>query len=163
MSERTANRTTKHPVAGSAGDDEDDRWCTAVRLLGRIERELDVRLQRRHGLPLSEYRALCALSRAEAGAAMRMGELADRIGLKDSTVTRLIARLEAQDLAERLQGGGDGRAVTAALTEAGRQRYDEAAPTYRAALGAQLHAARGNVHLADLAAWVRDGESSSIH
>ncbi|MFE0133726.1 MarR family winged helix-turn-helix transcriptional regulator [Streptomyces sp. NPDC059037] len=136
-------------------DDEDDRWCMAVRLLGRIERQLDVTLQRRHGLPLSDYRALCALGKADSSGCMRMGELADRIGLKDSTVTRLLARLEAQDLAERVAGRGDGRAVSAALTEAGRARYAEATPTYRAALATELDAARRNVHLADLATWIR--------
>jgi DNA-binding MarR family transcriptional regulator len=132
----------------------------AVRLLGRVEKQLDTTLQRRHGLPLSEYRALCALSRAESGEAMRMGELADRIGLKDSTVTRLVGRLEAQGLAERTSGTGDGRAVTAVITETGRHRYAQATPTYRAALGGALDAARANIYLADLAAWVRTGQSA---
>ncbi|CAM3500754.1 MULTISPECIES: MarR family winged helix-turn-helix transcriptional regulator [Streptomyces] len=143
-----------------AGDEEDDRWCMAVRLLGRVEKHLDTTLQRRHGLPLSEYRALCALSRAQDGEAMRMSELADRIGLKDSTVTRLVGRLETQGLAARAPGAGDGRAVTALITAEGRERYAQATPTYRAALGSALDAARTNIHLADLAAWVRTGLSA---
>ncbi|WP_328929439.1 MarR family transcriptional regulator [Streptomyces sp. NBC_00190] len=145
-----------------ADDAEDDRWCTAVRLLGRMERQLDDVLQRRHALPLSEYRAMCALSRPESGGALRMGELAERIGMKDSSTTRLIARLEAQGLAERTPGTGDGRAVTAAVTDAGRERYAAATSTYRAALGAELDAARANVHLADLANWVRNGETPPL-
>ncbi|MDQ0753934.1 DNA-binding MarR family transcriptional regulator [Streptomyces africanus] len=132
----------------------------AVRLLGRVEKHLDETLQRRHGLPLSEYRALCALARPDSGAALRMGELAGRIGLKDSTVTRLVARLEAQELAERASAAGDGRAVAATITSAGRRRYVEATPTYRAALGDALESALTNVYLADLAAWVRTGESA---
>ncbi|MCJ1676327.1 hypothetical protein MTF65_02940 [Streptomyces sp. APSN-46.1] len=56
----------------------------AVRLLGRMERRLDEALQRRHALPLSEYRAMCALIRAENGGALRMGELADRIGMRST-------------------------------------------------------------------------------
>ena len=143
-----------------AGADEDDRWCMAVRLLGHVEKRLDTTLQRQHGLPLSEYRALCALNRAEEGEAMRMGELADRIGLKDSTVTRLVARLESQGLAARASGAGDGRAVTAVITGDGQDRYTRATPTYRAALGQALDAARANTHLADLAMWVRSGESA---
>ncbi|MEK2473979.1 MarR family winged helix-turn-helix transcriptional regulator [Streptomyces noursei] len=146
--------------AAPAGNAEDERWCMAVRLLGRVEKQLDATLQRRHGLPLSEYRALCALSRPDSGPALRMGELADRIGLQDSTVTRLIGRLEAQDLAERAAAPGDGRAVAARITAAGRQRYAEATPTYRAALGAALEASMANIYLADLAAWVRTGESA---
>lgn len=55
----------EEPPPRPADDDEDDRWCMAVRLLGRVERELDETLSRGHGLPLSEYRALCALGRAD--------------------------------------------------------------------------------------------------
>ncbi|MEV5884906.1 MarR family transcriptional regulator [Streptomyces sp. NPDC052020] len=132
----------------------------AVRLLGRVEKQLDEALQHEHGLPLSEYRALCALSRPDSGSALRMGELADRIGLKDSTVTRLVGRLEARGLAERASAAGDGRAVAASITPAGRQRYAEATPTYRAALGDALETALTNVYLADLAAWVRTGEQA---
>ncbi|MGI5349802.1 MarR family winged helix-turn-helix transcriptional regulator [Streptomyces sp. CA-250714] len=155
-----------------ADDAEDDRWCMAVRLLGRVERELDETLSRGHGLPLSEYRALCALSRADAEAgsegggvgeqatALRMGELADRIGLKDSSVTRLVARLEGRGLAERAAARGDGRAVAARITPLGRQWYADTTPTYRAALGRALEASLGNVYLADLAAWVRTGQSA---
>lgn len=132
----------------------------AVRLLGRVEKQLDEALQHRHGLPLSDYRALCALSRPDSGPALRMGELADRIGVKDSTVTRLVGRLEARGLAERAAGSGDGRTVAASITPVGRQRYEEATPTYREALGDALETARANVYLADLAAWVWTGESA---
>ncbi|WP_225839569.1 MarR family winged helix-turn-helix transcriptional regulator [Streptomyces sp. NK08204] len=149
------------PDALPADDEQDDRWCMAVRLLGRVEKHLDETLQRRHGLPLSEYRALCALARPDSGPALRMGELADRIGLKDSTVTRLVARLESQDLAVRAAAPSDGRAVAASITEAGRRRYAEATPTYRAALGAALDASLTNVYLADLAAWVLSGQSTA--
>ncbi|MEU2719716.1 MarR family winged helix-turn-helix transcriptional regulator [Streptomyces smyrnaeus] len=162
----------EEPPPRPADDDEDDRWCMAVRLLGRVERELDETLSRGHGLPLSEYRALCALGRADTEArggvgdekaeatALRMGELADRIGLKDSSVTRLVARLEGRGLAERAAAPGDGRAVAARITPLGRQWYAEITPTYRAALGRALEASLSNVYLADLAAWVRTGESA---
>ncbi|GAA2069343.1 MarR family transcriptional regulator [Streptomyces albiaxialis] len=159
------NDTAPSVPSAPAGDEEDDRWCMAVRLLGQVEKQLDTTLQRHHGLPLSEYRALCALSRAEGAEAMRMGELADRIGLKDSTVTRLVARLESQGLAARTSGSGsstrDGRTVTAVITESGRKRYEQATPTYRAALGRALDTGRANIYLADLATWVRTGRPAS--
>ncbi|MGW7820387.1 MarR family winged helix-turn-helix transcriptional regulator [Streptomyces puniciscabiei] len=144
-----------------ADDAQDDRRCMAVRLLGRVEKHLDETLQRRHGLPLSEYRALCALARPGSGPDQRMGELADRIGLKDSTVTRLVARLEGLGLAVRAAAPGDGRAVAASITAAGRRRYAGATPTYRAALGTTLDASLTNVCLADLAAWVLSGQSAA--
>ncbi|MGV4925309.1 MarR family winged helix-turn-helix transcriptional regulator [Streptomyces sp. BHT-5-2] len=86
--------------------------------------------------------------------------MTDRIGLQVSTVTRPIGRPEAQDPARRTAAPGDGRAVAAGITEAGRQRYAEATPTYRAALGAAMGASLSNVFPADLAAWVRTGESA---
>lgn len=154
-------RQRSHETPPRAADDaQDDRWCMAVRLLGRVEKQLDQALQQRHGLPLSEYRALCALTRSDRESALRMGELADRIGLKDSTVTRLVGRLEARGLAERAASAGDGRAVAASITPAGRQCYAEVTPTYRAALGDTLGASLTNVYLADLAAWVLTGESA---
>ncbi|MES4903510.1 MULTISPECIES: hypothetical protein [unclassified Streptomyces] len=58
-------------------------------------------------------------------------------------MTRLVARLEAQNLAERAAAPGDGRAVAASITEAGRRRYAEAAPTYRAAGLEILHTDTG--------------------
>ena len=149
------------PGPRPADDEQDDRWCMAVRLLGRVEKQLDDALRQGHGLPLSDYRAMCALSRPDSGPSLRMGELADRIGLQVSTVTRLVGRLEARGLAERASGTGDGRAVAASITPAGRARYDEATPTYRAALGEALETAVTNVYLADLAAWVRTGESAT--
>lgn len=139
-----------------ADDDEDDRWCMAVRLLGRIEQRLDLTLQDAHSLQLSEYRALCALSRDDSGGSLRMGELAERIGLKISSVTRLVGRLEARGMAERASAvGEDGRAVRAVITDMGRVRYEQATATYRAALGTELDAARESVYLAELATWVR--------
>lgn len=149
------------PPPAAADDAQDDRWCMAVRLLGQVEKQLDDTLQRQHGLPLSEYRALCALARPDSGPALRMGELAARIGLKDSTVTRLVARLEAMGLAERTAAPGDGRAVAAGITDAGRRRYAEATPAYRTALGAALGDSLANVYLADLAGWVLSGQSAA--
>ncbi|MDW6066268.1 hypothetical protein SAZ11_61460 [Streptomyces sp. FXJ1.4098] len=55
-----------HETRQPADDAQDDRWCMAVRLLGRVEKQLDDALQYGHGLPLSEYRALCALGRPTA-------------------------------------------------------------------------------------------------
>ncbi|MGI5160276.1 MarR family winged helix-turn-helix transcriptional regulator [Microbispora sp. CA-102843] len=152
--------TTSGGTPAPADDAQDERWCMAVRLLARVEKELDDALRRNHGLPLSEYRAMCALSRPDAGPGLRMGELADRIGLKDSSVTRLVGRLEQLGLAQRASATGDGRSVAASITPAGRRRHEEATPTYRAVLGAALEAALGNIYLADLAAWVRTGESA---
>src|SRR4051794_20676808 len=75
-------------------------WDGVVTLHGRVENLLAKTLQRRHGIGLSEYRALCRLSRAEAGE-LRMQVLADLIGLTQSSASRLAVRLEPAGLTYR--------------------------------------------------------------
>jgi DNA-binding MarR family transcriptional regulator len=66
----------------------------------------------------SKLRALDLL--AEHGA-LRVGELADRVGVDDTTATRLVDRLEAMGVAERRSEVGDRRATTVELTPAGEE------------------------------------------
>jgi DNA-binding MarR family transcriptional regulator len=66
----------------------------------------------------SKLRALDLL--AEHGG-MRVGELADRVGIDDATATRLVDRLEAMGVASRKSDVGDRRATTVALTPAGEE------------------------------------------
>ncbi len=51
----------------------------------------------------------------------RVGSLAKTLGLDESTVTRLVDRLEANGLAERRQAEDDRRAVAVELTPAGEE------------------------------------------
>jgi DNA-binding MarR family transcriptional regulator len=66
----------------------------------------------------SKLRALDLL--AESGS-LRVGELADRVGVDDTTATRLVDRLEATGLATRRSEPGDRRATTVELTPAGAE------------------------------------------
>jgi DNA-binding MarR family transcriptional regulator len=66
----------------------------------------------------SKFRALDLL--AERGS-LRVGELADRVGVDDTTATRLVDRLEATGLVERHPEPGDRRATTVELTRAGEK------------------------------------------
>lgn len=104
-------------------------WPGLVRLFHHVENFLSWQLYRTHGLGLSEYRALHHLS-AAADAELRMQELANLLGLNQSTVTRLVARLEAAGLTVREDCPNDNRGVYTKLTEAGRRRYQEAQRTY---------------------------------
>ena len=112
------------------------QWDQVVALHARVEHELSKAL-RRHGLTPSEYRALCRLAAAEDGE-LRMQELADLIGLNQSSVSRLVAKLEANGLTERTLCPNDRRGVYTMITEEGRSRRDEAGPTYGEALAAAL-------------------------
>ena len=119
-------------------DVPDERmWSRLSALHTRVEQRLGVAVQRGHGLGLSEYRALGHLAAAGDGE-LRMQELAERLGLEQSSVTRLVGRLDAAGLALRDVCPDDRRGVYAVVTPAGRAAYRAAEPAYRAALAAAL-------------------------
>jgi DNA-binding MarR family transcriptional regulator len=82
------------------------------------------------GIPPVQLQALAAL----AGGDVRMRELARRLGLATSTVTRLVDRLEAAGLAERRSERPDRRSILVGLTARG----DQALASVRGRLGAVL-------------------------
>jgi DNA-binding MarR family transcriptional regulator len=93
--------------------------------------ELDAELERDHGLPLSSYEVLMYLADSEHGK-LRLGELADRLLLSRSGITRLADRLERQGLIERERCADDGRGFFAALTDDGRELVARARPAHLA-------------------------------
>jgi DNA-binding MarR family transcriptional regulator len=90
---------------------------------------LDAELEREHGLPLTSYEVLLYLADAEGGR-LRMGELADRLLLSRSGITRLVDRLERQGMIERERCENDGRGFNAVLTAKGRRKLDAARPAH---------------------------------
>ncbi|RSM84236.1 MarR family transcriptional regulator [Kibdelosporangium aridum] len=125
-------------------------WGLLVALHARIEGELGKVLQRRHGLGLSEYRALDHLSRATGkNNSMRIQELAEALELNQSSVSRLVARLESAGLSERDICEEDRRGIYTMLTETGRKSLDDATPTYQETLRAALEKAEADPGLKD--------------
>lgn len=120
---------------------DDELWVGVVRLHARVEHALATALQR-YGLGLSEYRALCHLSTAADGE-LRMQDLADLLGLNQSSVTRLVARLEKNGLTRRDVCAGDRRGVYSVITDEGRNRKAEASSAYEDTLTAALDGAGG--------------------
>jgi DNA-binding MarR family transcriptional regulator len=86
-------------------------------------------LSRRFCLSESDEAGCCGVTRAQAatlealsgGGQLRLGELGRRLGIRPSTLTRNLARLEEQGLVRRIDDASDGRACCAALTEAGKR------------------------------------------
>ncbi|GAA3109786.1 MarR family transcriptional regulator [Streptosporangium carneum] len=129
-------------------------WNRFVLLHAQVEAELARVLQRGHGLGLSEYRALGELAEASDGE-LRMQELAEALGLNQSSVTRLVGRLEQAGLTRRDLCEGDRRGVYSVITEEGRTRLAEAVPTYERSLAAALEQADADPALKPLVAAVR--------
>lgn len=131
-------------------------WRDVVTLHGRVEQELAKALQRKHGLGLSEYRALAGLTSADDHE-LRIQDLADIVGLNQSSASRLAARLEDAELTRRTFCASDRRGVYTQLTDRGLERLRESTPTYEAALTAALNKAAADPAVAGLVAALRKG------
>lgn len=109
-------------------------WRAFVRAQAHVHRRLDEDLRAEHGLSLQEYVALLILVDAP-DRRLRMGRLAESLNLSKSGATRLIDRLVADGLVERVSCSSDARGAEAALTEAGVDRLRTAAPTHLRGIG----------------------------
>lgn len=114
-----------------------DSWLKLIYRVAAIEAELGKILQELHGLGLSEYRALQILTRSP-GSELRMQELASQLRLNQSSVSRMVERLERGGLTVRDLCPDDKRGVYTVLTDKGRTRLENAQPDYEAALTAAL-------------------------
>lgn len=104
-------------------------WQSFLRAHARVVRELERELQAEQQLPLTDYDVLVQLSAADQRR-LRMSELADRLLLSRSGVTRLVDRLVAAGLVERVTCDVDRRGQWAQLTDAGYERLRRATPTH---------------------------------
>lgn len=96
-----------------------------MRAQATTKRELAAQLQEEHGLSMTAYEALYVLSRAE-GQRLKRVDLAERLVLTPSGVTRLLEGLEAAGLVEKVACDTDLRVSYASLTEAGAVKLEQA-------------------------------------
>ena len=108
-------------------------WRGLLRAHACLARRLDAELERAHGLPMTSYEVLQHLGDASAGR-MRMCDLAERAQLSRSGLTRLVDRLQREELLERCSCEYDARGSYACLTETGRERLTEARGTHLAVI-----------------------------
>jgi DNA-binding MarR family transcriptional regulator len=99
---------------------------------------LDRALQAGHQLGMSEYEVLERLAELPEQSA-KIQQIAGSVHLSQSALSRVIGRLEAAGLVERLMCPEDRRAVNVRLTEEGLHRQTEAQPTQRRVLAERLH------------------------
>jgi DNA-binding MarR family transcriptional regulator len=125
--------STTHAIPGPR-DPRLQTWRSFLVAHAQIRRMLERELQAEQSLGLGEYEVLLMLARAE-NRQLRMNELADRLVLSRSGVTRLVDRLEADALVERASCATDRRGSWATLTDAGHARLRRAAPTHLRGVG----------------------------
>jgi DNA-binding MarR family transcriptional regulator len=95
----------------------------------QISRRLQADLMTHHDLALGAFDVLVRLGESPGGR-LRMNDLADRVLLSRSGLTRLVDRMQREGLVERVTCDSDARGLYAVLSSKGRQRLTEATPTY---------------------------------
>lgn len=110
-------------------DTELRAWQALLHAHHDITKKLDDDLRREHGLSFDSYDVLLRLARASGGA-LRMTDLADRVMVPRSTLTRRVDRLVEQGLVERERPTADARTMLTRLTRQGRRVLARAARTH---------------------------------
>lgn len=108
-------------------------WRSFLRAHAGVLRELERELLAETGMSLGWYDVLLQLAEAP-GRRLRMAELADRVLLSRSGLTRLIDRLQAEGLVRREPSPDDARGTFTVLTPAGMARLRAAAPVHLAGI-----------------------------
>jgi DNA-binding MarR family transcriptional regulator len=108
-------------------------WRSYLRTHGEMVRRLEADLMAAANMPLGWYDVLLQLAEA-TDHRLRMAELADRVLLSRSGLTRLVDRLAAEGLVTREPFPGDARGLYTVLTDEGLTRLRAAAPIHLAGI-----------------------------
>jgi DNA-binding MarR family transcriptional regulator len=114
-----------------------DVWTSLLRAHAAIRRALGAHLKDDHGLTVNQYAALLLLSQAE-GHRMRPLDLAERLELTRSGVSRLLGGLHENGFVEKSNSLNGARTKYAMLTDAGQAKIERASCSDRAVLRAVL-------------------------
>ncbi|MFI5804765.1 MarR family winged helix-turn-helix transcriptional regulator [Streptomyces sp. NPDC051561] len=116
-----------------------EQWRGVLALHARTVCELDRELHP-FGLGASDFEVLDVLAGDShepvpgGGCSFRVQEIADRVHLSQSALSRLVGRLERDGLVTRGMCASDRRGVRVALTDKGRSLHAEVRPRQRAVL-----------------------------
>jgi DNA-binding MarR family transcriptional regulator len=102
-----------------------EAWDAFLRAHATLMRRLEVDLAQATGLALADFDVLAQLARA--GGELRMTDLANRVLVSRSGMTRRVARLVEEGLVRRVNTDADARGVVVTLTDAGVARLTETA------------------------------------
>jgi DNA-binding MarR family transcriptional regulator len=108
-------------------------WRSFLRAHATVVRELERDLDNDAALPLAWYDVLLTLAQAPERK-LRMAQLADRVLLSRSGLTRLVDRLEREELVRRERSATDARGTYTVLTTAGLHRLRGAVPAHLASV-----------------------------
>jgi DNA-binding MarR family transcriptional regulator len=127
-----------------------DAWGALLQVHAALVPVLDKEVQGQTGLPLSWYDVLLELA-TEPGGRLRMTELAERVVLSRTRVSRLVDELIARGLISKEEHPEDRRSAYAVITKSGLAEFRAAAPVYLRAIEARFAAHLTNDELLALA------------
>ena len=113
--------STDPPADGPLSARELAAWRGMLRAHAQVTRELDAQMRAEHGLSISSYEVLLFLGSAD-GHRLRMADIASRVLLSRSGLTRLVDRLASLGYVTREESTDDGRGLWACLTPAGADK-----------------------------------------
>jgi DNA-binding MarR family transcriptional regulator len=120
------------PATPSASDWRIGVWRSFLHAHAVVLRELEQELAAA-GMPLSWYDVLLQLAEAPDHQ-LRMADLADRVLLSRSGLTRLVDRLQGEGYVRRERSTADARGTFTVLTPEGRAALRAAAPVHLAGI-----------------------------
>ncbi|HUQ16816.1 MAG TPA: MarR family transcriptional regulator [Candidatus Saccharimonadales bacterium] len=132
----TITTLARPPAKRRLSPEELRAWRAFLRSHATVSRSLERALEG-SDLTLAGYGVLVVLSEAPEER-LRLHEIAERIGLTKSGLTRLIDRLETRGYVERHACELDKRGQYAVVTAAGRRAFRRAAPGHLGAIAARF-------------------------
>jgi DNA-binding MarR family transcriptional regulator len=109
-------------------------WVNFLRAHSTVTRALNADLVQTHGLTINDYEVLLHLARADEHALRRV-DLAERLLLTASGITRLLEGLEAAGYVVKRRCDSDARVTYAVITDAGLEKLRDASDTHLGGVG----------------------------
>jgi DNA-binding MarR family transcriptional regulator len=110
-------------------------WINFLRAHAAVTRQFNAELLATHGLTINDFDVLAQLSRAPEQALKRV-DLAERVLLTPSGITRLLKGLEEAGYVSNRPCAEDARVTYAVLTPAGKKKLEQARKTHIASVRA---------------------------
>lgn len=120
-------RTGQSGEQAGLSAEQEAAWFAWMRVVLRLDYELNRQLQQDSDLSMSDYDVLNALADSP-GERLQLSTLGIRIGWELSRVSHHLRRMERRELVRRERSSADGRATDAVLTPTGRQALLAATP-----------------------------------
>jgi DNA-binding MarR family transcriptional regulator len=114
-----------------------EAWIRLLRTHAAVTRQFNAELLETHDLTLNDFDVLAQLGRGpEHG--LKRSELAERVLLTPSGITRLLDGLERAGYVRKGECDSDARVTYAVLTDEGREKLREASRTHLASVRALM-------------------------